>query len=113
MQLCVCLYRITLVPQAGFCEGEVLDRAASNLVTLPRPKGGSKLGTQSRPKLWARPLYSTTWASLVRYAISFYLARTPKDVPEYVAHWQKCAIFPAIACSYEVCKNKYMQHLAG
>lgn len=42
------------------CEGEALDRAGSNLVTLPRPKGGSKLETQSRPKLWARPRYSAT-----------------------------------------------------
>src|SRR5215468_8278518 len=30
-----------------------------NNVTLPSPKGGSKQGTQSTPKHWRRPLYST------------------------------------------------------
>ena len=38
-----------VVPQAGLCEGEALGSAGSNTVTLPKPKGGSKRGTQSRP----------------------------------------------------------------
>ena len=49
-----------VVPQAGLCEGEALGSAGSNTVTLPKPKGGSKRGTQSRPKHCTRPLYSTT-----------------------------------------------------
>src|SRR5438552_2975755 len=48
-----------VVPQAGLCEGEALGSAGSNTVTLPKPKGGSKRGTQSRPKHCTRPLYST------------------------------------------------------
>jgi hypothetical protein len=48
-----------VIPQAGFCEGEALDRVRSNHVTLPKPKGGSKRGTQSRPKHWTSPLDST------------------------------------------------------
>src|SRR5262245_28282658 len=48
-----------VVPQAGLCEGEALGSAGSNTVTLPTPKGGSKRGTQSRPKHGTRPLYST------------------------------------------------------
>ena len=51
-----------VVPQAGLCEGEALGSAGSNTVTLPKPKGGSKRGTQSRPKHCTRPLYST-WRS--------------------------------------------------
>src|SRR5262245_32985572 len=46
-------------PQAGFCEGEAHNGAWWNTVTLPRPKGGSKRGTQSTPTHWRRPLYST------------------------------------------------------
>ena|SRR5688572_20280857 len=38
-----------VVPQVGFGEGEALDRAGSNRVTLPRPKGGSKREIQSSP----------------------------------------------------------------
>ena len=51
-----------VVPQADLCEGEALDSAGSNTVTLPKPKGGSKRGTQSRPKHCTRPLYSTSRA---------------------------------------------------
>jgi hypothetical protein len=53
-----------VVPQAGLCEGEALGSAGSNTVTLPKPKGGSKRGTQSRPKHCTRPLYSTTNPSI-------------------------------------------------
>jgi hypothetical protein len=59
-----------VVPQAGLCEGEALGSTRSNTVTLPKPKGGSQRGTQSRPKHCTRPLYSTTravsWASHAR-----------------------------------------------
>ena len=35
------------VSQAGFWEGEALDRARSDTVTRPVPKGGSQRGTQT------------------------------------------------------------------
>jgi hypothetical protein len=61
------------VPQAGFCEGETHNSAGSNRVTLPRPKGGSKRGIQSRPTHRRSSLYSTnrvpayiTWAQYER-----------------------------------------------
>jgi hypothetical protein len=57
-----------VVPQAGLCEGEALGSAGSNTVTLPKPKGGSKRGTQSRPKHCTRPLYSTCSAIIITVA---------------------------------------------
>src|SRR5262249_10740573 len=67
-----------VVPQAGLCEGEALGRAGSNTVKLPKPKGGSKRGTQSRPKHYTRPLYSTWRSTLKRW---WTYASTGMDAP--------------------------------
>src|SRR4029453_3069473 len=60
----------SVVAQGGFCEGEAHNGAWWNSVTLPRPKGGSKQGTQSTPKHWRSPLYSTRKAKTASAVVS-------------------------------------------
>src|SRR5262245_48932340 len=51
-----------VIPQEGLCEEEAHNGAWWKSVTLPKPKGGSKQGTQNTPKHWRSPLYSTSQA---------------------------------------------------
>ena len=77
------------VPQAGLCEGEALDSAGSNIVTLPGPKGGSKRGIQSRLKHWTRPLYSTRRSHFLAEQQHWLGQRKAKELEErWETRWQ-------------------------